>query len=56
MVDLARFTRLDHEASLHAQALADQVMVDGGCGQSCRDGDAVRADSPVRKDQDVAIG
>ena len=30
------FGRLDHQARLHAQALPDQVVVDGGGGQGGR--------------------
>src|SRR3546814_10310089 len=44
VMHLARFARLDDEAGLHPQALADQMMVDRRRRQRGRDCDAFRSE------------
>ena len=56
MVHLARLAGLDDEAGLHAQALADQVVVHRRGGQRRRDRDAVGPGGAVGQDQDVDVG
>ena len=56
MVDLTRLAGLQHEAGLHAQALADEMMMDRAGGERSRNGDAVGALRPVRQDQQVDVG
>src|SRR3546814_1008060 len=52
---LARFARLDDEAGLHPQALADQMMVDRRRRQRGRDCDAFGRGHAVGQYQDVKI-
>ena len=53
LVHLARFARLDHEANLRAQALADQMVMRGRGGEQGRDRHALGRDRAVRQDDDV---
>ena len=56
MMHLARFAGLDHEPGLHAQALADQMMMDGGDREQRRNGNALGRNRAVGQDQDVVVG
>ncbi len=53
MVHLAGLAGLDDEAAARAQALADEVVVDGRDGQQRRDGGVVRIDRAVGEDEDL---
>src|SRR3546814_20052140 len=53
MVDLARLAVFDHEPDRSAQALADQVMVDGRRRKQRRDRHTIGTDLPGGKDADV---
>src|SRR3546814_1948890 len=55
VMHLARFARLDDEAGLHPQALADQMMVDRRRRQRGRDCDAFGRGHAVGQYQDVLI-
>ncbi|EHJ61206.1 hypothetical protein NSU_1794 [Novosphingobium pentaromativorans US6-1] len=55
VVHFARFTGLDDQAGLHAQALADEVMVHGSRRQQGRHRNAVGALGAVGQDQDVLV-
>ncbi len=55
MMDFARFARLDDEPRLHAQSLADQVMVHRPGCQGGRDRHPVRRDRPVRQNEHVDV-
>ena len=56
VMHLAGLTRLNHQSGLHAQSLADQVMMDRRSRQGGGDRDPVARCLTVRKDQDVAVG
>jgi len=56
MMHFAGFAGFDDQPGLHAQALADQVMMHRRRGQGGGDRDAGRRDLAVRQDQDVAVG
>src|SRR5450830_1198016 len=56
VVRLAGRAGFHDEAGGGTQALADQVLVDGGRGQQRRDGDAVGAHGAVGHDQDIVAG
>ena len=49
----ARLAGLHHEPDRGAQALADQMMMDGRAGQQRRDRDAVGSGVAVGQDDDV---
>ncbi len=52
-MDFARFTRLDHEADRGAQALPDQVMMDGRAGEQRRYGNIVRSRAAIGENDNV---
>ncbi len=55
MMHFARFAGLDDQPGLHAQALADQMMVHGRGRQQSRHRDAVGPLRAVGQDQDVPV-
>src|SRR3984885_6633598 len=52
-MDLARLACFDHKADGSPKSLADQVMMDGGRRQKSRNGDAIRTNHAIGKDDDV---
>ena len=50
-----RFAGFHYQPGLHAQTLADEVMVDGGRGQQGRHRNPVRPFGAVRQDEDVLV-
>ena len=55
MVDLARFAGFHHQPGLHAQTLADQLVMDRAGRERDRDRDSPGSGRTVGKDQDVAV-
>ena len=53
MMHLARLAGFDHQPDRRAQALADQVMVNGRAGEQRRNRDALGAGAAVGQDDDV---
>ena len=56
VMHFARFAGFHHQPGLHAQALADQVVMNGCGGQRRGNRDAVRRGGAVRQNENVVVG
>ena len=56
MMHFARLAGLHNQPSLHAQALADQVVMHRGRGERGRNGNAIRRHRTIRKDENILVG
>ena len=56
MMHFSRFAGFHDKPRLHAQALADQMVMDGGGGQQRRHRHAVRRSGAIRQNENVVVG